>query len=64
MGTLSGGFRGGGAPAPSWRRASTWKSAKWARGIRLLDTDEPGCWERLGDHPYGDPWQEQRFWGD
>jgi DMSO/TMAO reductase YedYZ molybdopterin-dependent catalytic subunit len=41
-----------------------WKSAKWVRGIRLLDTDEPGFWESLGYHNYGDPWQEQRFWGD
>jgi DMSO/TMAO reductase YedYZ molybdopterin-dependent catalytic subunit len=41
-----------------------WKSAKWVRGLRLLDTDEPGFWEGLGYHNYGDPWQEQRFWGD
>jgi DMSO/TMAO reductase YedYZ molybdopterin-dependent catalytic subunit len=40
-----------------------WKSAKWVRGIRLLDTDEPGFWESLGYHNYGDPWQEQRYWG-
>ena len=31
---------------------------------RLLDQDEPGFWESLGYHNYGDPWQEQRFWGD
>jgi DMSO/TMAO reductase YedYZ molybdopterin-dependent catalytic subunit len=41
-----------------------WKSAKWVHGIRLLDQDEPGFWESLGYHNYGDPWQEQRFWGD
>jgi DMSO/TMAO reductase YedYZ molybdopterin-dependent catalytic subunit len=41
-----------------------WKSAKWVRGIRLLDQDEPGFWESLGYHNYGDPWQEQRYWGD
>jgi DMSO/TMAO reductase YedYZ molybdopterin-dependent catalytic subunit len=41
-----------------------WKSAKRVRGIRLLDTDEPGFWESLGYHNYGDPWREQRFWGD
>jgi DMSO/TMAO reductase YedYZ molybdopterin-dependent catalytic subunit len=41
-----------------------WKSAKWVRGIQLLDSDEPGFWESLGYHNYGDPWQEQRFWGD
>jgi DMSO/TMAO reductase YedYZ molybdopterin-dependent catalytic subunit len=41
-----------------------WKSAKWVRGLRLLDEDEPGFWESLGYHMYGDPWQEQRYWGD
>ena len=41
-----------------------WKSAKWVRGIRLLDQDEPGFWESLGYHNYGDPWREQRYWGD
>jgi DMSO/TMAO reductase YedYZ molybdopterin-dependent catalytic subunit len=41
-----------------------WKSAKWVRGIQLLDTDEPGFWESLGYHNYGHPWQEQRYWGD
>ena len=41
-----------------------WKCAKWIRGIQLLDQDEPGFWESLGYHNYGDPWREQRFWGD
>jgi len=41
-----------------------WKSAKWARGITLLDHDEPGFWESFGYHNYGDPWQEQRYHGD
>lgn len=41
-----------------------WKSAKWVRGIRLSDTDEPGFWESAGYHNYGDPWREQRYWGD
>ena len=41
-----------------------WKSAKWVRGVRLLDQDEPGFWESLGYHNYGDPWREQRYWGD
>lgn len=41
-----------------------WKSAKWVRGIRLLEDDEPGFWESYGYHLYGDPWQEQRYWGD
>ncbi|MBV9279364.1 MAG: sulfite oxidase-like oxidoreductase [Chloroflexi bacterium] len=41
-----------------------WKSAKWVRGLRLLDEDEPGFWETLGYHNRGDPWLEQRYWGD
>jgi DMSO/TMAO reductase YedYZ molybdopterin-dependent catalytic subunit len=41
-----------------------WKSAKWVRGLRLLDEDEPGFWESVGYHNYGDPWREQRYWDD
>jgi DMSO/TMAO reductase YedYZ molybdopterin-dependent catalytic subunit len=41
-----------------------WKSAKWVRGIQLLLEDEPGFWETLGYHDYGDPWREQRYQGD
>jgi len=41
-----------------------WKSAKWVRGLRLRDTDEPGFWEMYGYHNYGDPWLEQRYAGD
>ena len=41
-----------------------WKSAKWVRGLRLRDTDEPGFWENYGYHIYGDPWREQRYAGD
>ena len=41
-----------------------WKSAKWVRGFRLLDEDEPGFWEGLGYHNYGDPWRQQRYQGD
>jgi DMSO/TMAO reductase YedYZ molybdopterin-dependent catalytic subunit len=41
-----------------------WKSAKWVRGFRLQDEDEPGFWESNGYHLLGDPWQEQRYWGD
>ena len=40
-----------------------WKSAKWVAGLRLLDHDEPGFWERAGYHNYGDPWREQRYLG-
>jgi DMSO/TMAO reductase YedYZ molybdopterin-dependent catalytic subunit len=41
-----------------------WKSAKWVRGLRLQAADEPGFWETNGYHNYGDPWREQRYWGD
>ena len=41
-----------------------WKSAKWVRGLRLLDHDVPGFWENYGYHIYGDPWKEQRYAGD
>ena len=41
-----------------------WKSAKWVRGLRLSSVDEPGFWESLGYHIYGDPWREQRYAGD
>jgi DMSO/TMAO reductase YedYZ molybdopterin-dependent catalytic subunit len=41
-----------------------WKSAKWVTGLRIMDTDEPGFWEQNGYHTYGDPWKEQRYWGD
>jgi DMSO/TMAO reductase YedYZ molybdopterin-dependent catalytic subunit len=41
-----------------------WKSAKWVRGFTLMHEDKPGFWESLGYHNYGDPWREQRHWGD
>ena len=41
-----------------------WKSAKWVAGLRVLDHDEQGFWERNGYHDRGDPWSEQRYQGD
>ncbi|HEY7223805.1 MAG TPA: sulfite oxidase-like oxidoreductase [Micromonosporaceae bacterium] len=41
-----------------------WKSAKWLRELQLMLGDEPGFWESAGYHNYGDPWREQRYWGD
>jgi DMSO/TMAO reductase YedYZ molybdopterin-dependent catalytic subunit len=41
-----------------------WKSAKWVRGLDLVAEDQPGFWESLGYHNYGDPWKEQRYQGD
>jgi DMSO/TMAO reductase YedYZ molybdopterin-dependent catalytic subunit len=41
-----------------------WKSAKWVRGLELMNDDQPGFWETYGYHMYGDPWLEQRYSGD
>jgi DMSO/TMAO reductase YedYZ molybdopterin-dependent catalytic subunit len=41
-----------------------WKSAKWVKGIRVIDHNEPGFWESNGYHDRGDPWKEQRYWTD
>lgn len=41
-----------------------WKSAKWLRGLRIIEADEPGFWETLGYHNHGDPWKEERYSGD
>ena len=41
-----------------------WKSAKWLRRLEVMEYDERGFWENLGYHDRGDPWQEQRYWGD
>ena len=41
-----------------------WKSAKWVRRLQFIDEDQPGFWEELGYHNYGDPWREQRYDGD
>ena len=41
-----------------------WKSPKWVRGMKLSLTNDPGFWEVNGYHIYGDPWKEQRYWGD
>ena len=41
-----------------------WKSAKWVRGLTFTPHDEPGFWEAAGYHNHGDPWLEQRYWGD
>ena len=38
-----------------------WKSAKWLRGLELLNHDEPGFWERYGYHNDADYWKEERY---
>ncbi|MFN2484591.1 MAG: sulfite oxidase-like oxidoreductase [Candidatus Limnocylindria bacterium] len=41
-----------------------WKSAKWVRGLRIVERDAAGFWESLGYHNRGDPWKEERYSGD
>jgi DMSO/TMAO reductase YedYZ molybdopterin-dependent catalytic subunit len=41
-----------------------WKSAKWVNGLEFMDREVPGFWEQRGYHMRGDPWKEERFWGD
>lgn len=41
-----------------------WKSAKWLRVLEFAAEDRPGFWERNGYHNDGDPFLEQRHWGD
>ena len=38
-----------------------WKSAKWVRGLRLMDKDKSGFWESAGYNNHGDPWKEERY---
>lgn len=41
-----------------------WKSAKWIRGLTLMEDDRSGFWESLGYNNHGDPWKEERYYGD
>ena len=41
-----------------------WKSAKWVRGLKLMEQNIPGFWESLGYNNHADPWKEERYWGD
>ena len=38
-----------------------WKSAKWLRGLELLDHDQLGFWERYGYHNDADYRKEERY---
>jgi DMSO/TMAO reductase YedYZ molybdopterin-dependent catalytic subunit len=40
-----------------------YKSAKWLRGIKLTEEDEPGFWEVRGYSNSADPWKEERYAG-
>ena len=60
--------RGPGAPSTAarpgcWCRTCTCgRAPSGCTGITLGHEDEPGFWESLGYHNYGDPWREQRYW--
>jgi DMSO/TMAO reductase YedYZ molybdopterin-dependent catalytic subunit len=41
-----------------------WKSAKWVRGLMLMEKDKRGFWESAGYNNHGDPWKEERYAGD
>ena len=38
-----------------------YKSAKWLRGLRSVEKDEPGFWEARGYSNVADPWLETRY---
>jgi DMSO/TMAO reductase YedYZ molybdopterin-dependent catalytic subunit len=38
-----------------------YKSAKWLRGLRFVEKDEPGFWEVRGYSNIADPWMETRY---
>jgi DMSO/TMAO reductase YedYZ molybdopterin-dependent catalytic subunit len=38
-----------------------YKSAKWLRGLRFVEADEPGFWEVRGYSNVADPWMETRY---
>jgi DMSO/TMAO reductase YedYZ molybdopterin-dependent catalytic subunit len=41
-----------------------WKSAKWIKGLRFMEQDQPGFWEQGGYSMHGNPWTEQRYRSD
>jgi len=42
-----------------------WKSVKWLRALELRsDPHALGFWEEHGYHEHGDPFREERYWGD
>jgi DMSO/TMAO reductase YedYZ molybdopterin-dependent catalytic subunit len=41
-----------------------WKSAKWVRGVEVMENDRAGFWESWehgGYHMRGNPWRSERF---
>jgi DMSO/TMAO reductase YedYZ molybdopterin-dependent catalytic subunit len=39
-----------------------WKSAKWLRGLELMNKNRLGFWEQRGYHDEADPFKETRYW--
>ena len=67
------GYKYNGAPLPAEHGGPArlvvpalyfWKSAKWVRGLTLMEKDKSGFWESLGYNNHGDPWKEERYYGD
>lgn len=67
------GYKYNGAPLPAEHGGPArlvvpalyfWKSAKWVRGLTLIEKDRAGFWESLGYNNHGDPWKEERYYGD
>lgn len=40
-----------------------YKSAKWLKGLKLTEFDEPGFWEIRGYSNSADPWNQERYAG-
>ncbi|MHA1301979.1 MAG: molybdopterin-dependent oxidoreductase [Candidatus Helarchaeota archaeon] len=38
-----------------------YKSAKWVKGLKFVEKDELGYWERGGYSNTADPWKEERY---
>jgi DMSO/TMAO reductase YedYZ molybdopterin-dependent catalytic subunit len=60
-GFISRGFRGRRKPSDQSGRIPPGQYLE--RGFPVLE-DEPGFWESLGYNNHGDPWKEERYWGD
>ena len=48
----------------SCRTCTSGRARSGCAAWRSPRDDEPGFWEAAGYHNYGDPWREQRYWGD
>ena len=50
--------------ACSCRTSTSGRAPSGCAACACSRRDEPGFWETNGYHNYGDPWREQRYWGD